>query len=127
MHRIPVDHVGKECPSWADGISTLHYDKHLMSQQAELSSRAVTETVSVRTLSSVLSENDMEEFDIVQIDTEGHDAVVFDQMWKAGLRPSILLVERVYMTAAELDKITTTLSIAGYNIFADAQDLLALK
>ncbi len=57
--------------------------------------------------------------DILQIDTEGADRIVFDQFWDKGIRPAIVMIEVVHLSDEDTNHIKDTMSSSGYTVEID--------
>ena len=127
IHRIPLNKVGSECPHWADGISTLLPSDHIISEYNELKSNSVTEEINTITVQTLIDKYSISNIDILQIDTEGYDKFIFDELWKSGIRPSIIHIEIVYMKMIDVKNITNLLKDNNYIVYIEGDDLTAIK
>ena len=127
IHRIPLNKVGSECPYWADGISTLLPSDHIISEYNELKSNSVTEEINTITVQTLIDKYSISNIDILQIDTEGYDKFIFDELWKSGIRPSIIHIEIVYMKMIDVKNITNLLKDNNYIVYIEGDDLTAIK
>jgi len=127
IHRIPLNKVGIECPYWADGISTLLPSDHIISEYNELKSNSVTEEINTITVQTLIDKYSISNIDILQIDTEGYDKFIFDELWKFGIRPSIIHIEIVYMKMIDVKNITNLLKDNNYIVYIEGDDLTAIK
>jgi RNA polymerase sigma factor (sigma-70 family) len=125
--RLPLNKVGSECPYWADGISTLLPSDHIISEYNELKSNSVTEEINTITVQTLIDKYSISNIDILQIDTEGYDKFIFDELWKFGIRPSIIHIEIVYMKMIDVKNITNLLKDNNYIVYIEGDDLTAIK
>lgn len=125
--RIPAEFVNKECPEWADGISTLKPEIHIISRYENLKLFAVQEPVTTMTFASLAKKYDITQIDLLQIDTEGYDKEIFDQIWLAGFRPSIIKLETLYLQHMVILELISLLNASGYSSSLQGEDLLAVK
>lgn len=125
--RIPIEKVGKECPAWADGISTLIPDKHLIGSDPNLANNSVAEKVNTINVKTLVEKYSISKIDILQIDTEGSDYNIFYQIWSYGFRPAVISVEIVYMVYKDIQEITNLLKLNNYIVSIEGDDLIAFK
>jgi len=108
--RIPVNLIGNKLPEWADGISTLKTEPHMMINR--YSDFAVKETVNTISVKDLISKYNITRIDLLHIDCEGYDFQIFEELWQHGFRPRVIKVEKVYFTDKE---ISDTLSMLAYS------------
>ncbi len=125
--RIPAENVNQECPPWADGISTLRPEIHIISQQDELIAHAVTQPVNTTRFETLVQKYGLTEIDLLQIDAEGYDKVIFDQIWAANFRPRLVKIEVNYLTYVDVKQLKTQLEAYNYNCFFERDDLIAVR
>ncbi len=125
--RIPTEKVNHECPDWADGISTFKPDNHIISRYDFLKPHAVKELVSTMTFAKLVDKYAIKRIDLLQIDTEGYDKEIFDDIWAAGFRPSIIKLEILYIVHMEILELTQLLTGNGYICFIQGEDLIAVQ
>jgi len=125
--RIPTENVGREAPAWADGISTLRPDIHIIGSQADLKPYSVTEPVKTTRFETLVTKYGVTEIDILQIDAEGYDKDIFNQVWEANFRPSIIKLEINYLSAEEVHELSRFLEANGYQCFIERFDIVAVK
>ena len=125
--RIPPEKVNVETPSWADGISTLKPSEHIIGQEPSLRQHMVMQPITTMTIASLVKKHDITHIDLFQSDTEGYDKVVFDQVWSAGFRPSIIKLEINYMYYHVIRDVFYLLVNTGYTCFYEGDDLVAVK
>ena len=124
IYRIPSDIVGKDVPEWANGISTFLPDGGAI---AELFEKTVTETVKCVTFESLKQKHDINKIDILQIDAEGYDFNIFQQIWVSGIRPKIICVEVVRMSLGDQKILRETLLGEGYQVKREGDNWIAAK
>jgi FkbM family methyltransferase len=64
--------------------------------------------------------------DVLHIDTEGHDAVILDQVDLVRVRPSVLMYESVHLSAADRERCETRLIEAGYRVVSNPFDTVGI-
>ena len=126
IYRIPIEKVGNECPYWADGISTINPESSIISQHDVLKNNTLAEEINTITVESLVQKYNISNIHILQIDTEGYDKFIFNEVWNYGFRPKIIRVEIVYMTKEELVAVLELLTNNGYLINCDSQDITAI-
>lgn len=127
ISRIPLEKVNNETPYWADGISTLKPDSHIISQNPELNKHIVKEKIATITFQKLAEKYSIKNIDLLQIDTEGYDKQIFDQIWQAGFRPSLIKLEINYMPYKDIKDLRWLLENSGYNCFYQGDDLIAVN
>jgi FkbM family methyltransferase len=124
IHRIPSDLIkdGK-VPTWADGISTFHPESGAM-HSSRLLEKSVKEQVNGVTFRELAVKNNICSIDVLQIDTEGCDLNVFQQIWEMGYRPKLIRIEVVHMSSEEYE---TFVELIGedYDFERNGDDLIA--
>lgn len=124
--RIPAANVGQECPPWADGISSFRED-HIVNRYEGLKEYAVQQEVRTITFEALAAKHNLSKIDLLQIDAEGYDKKIFDQIWAANFRPSLIKIEVNYQTIVEVKELQAMLKLYGYQCFFDFDDLIAVK
>lgn len=124
--RIPEANVDSECPSWADGISTLRPDIHIIGSDENLMAYSTTEQIQTSTFATLLNKHKLAGIDVLQIDAEGFDKVIFDQIWAENFRPALVKIEVNYLTYVAIKQVKELLSTYGYDCFFERDDLIAV-
>ncbi len=123
IHRIDPGLVAAgEVEEWALGLSALSRDRTLKFYDGRLE----TEEVEALTLADFLLREDVPRIDILQIDTEGHDFVIFDQIDFDKYPIRLLHIELVNLDPLDRVKIFERLRLLGYKYYYDGIDLTAL-
>jgi len=125
--RIPFEKVNRECPEWADGISTLKPDQHIIGRYENLKPHAVKESVKTITFAKLVEKYDIKKIDLLQMDTEGYDKEIFDQIWLTGFRPSIIKLEILYLLHMVILELMGLLQANGYSCRLQGEDLVAVR
>lgn len=63
----------------------------------------------------------------MQIDAEGYDKEILDQVWAANFRPSVVKIEVNYLTYVDIKEVKANLETHDYNCFFERDDLIAVK
>jgi FkbM family methyltransferase len=130
ISRIPLERVGKDgIPNWAFGASSLVPARTQLSRNSAetsaLNKALVQETVQCISLATLLERNSVDEFDVLQLDTEGYDANILRQLDFARYRPLIINMEWQWLTEKEQAEVTALLHRNNYSLYPSGGDLLA--
>ena len=77
------------------------------------------------TIDTLLRQYNITNIDILQIDTEGFDKFIFDELWNRGFRPSIIYLEVVHMLFKDVQNITHLLKANNYIVYVEGDNLIA--
>lgn len=121
--RIPDQYVGAELPEWTNGLSTLHPENHLINQYSKYS---VKESVECIRFEELVKRHNITKVDLLQIDCEGSDFEVFDQVWQL-FKPQVIRIEVNYLLYAQLKMLKLMLTDAGYTHEVFGDDLIAWR
>lgn len=123
MSRIPKELIqDKVVPEWAEGCSTLVTDGYI----ADLLPHMVKETVRGITLKT-LYEKYGNDFNLVQVDTEGFDYDIFLQLMNNGFTADLYKIEIAHITYTKTVWMRWVLENQGYKTFIDGYDLIAYR
>lgn len=125
--RIPSENVDRECPVWADGISTLKPEIHIIGQHDNLKAYSITQPVKTTRFETLAIKHKISKIDILQIDAEGYDKEIFDQVWAANFRPSIVKIEVNYLTYVAIKELKNMLESHKYQCHFERDDLIAVR
>jgi len=135
----------KTLPEWAKGISSLHLDRNALDEKYwtegrgrvhldkgysyELLKPHINEiNVECITVEQLLNETKFHNFDLIQIDAEGHDYTILKQLDFKKHNPKIIHFEYANLKPEEKTSIEDLLKNAGYRLdFHNSNDLLAVK
>jgi FkbM family methyltransferase len=116
-------------PAWVSGCSSLH--RHVIAGHDSLvpglANRIREEQVEVVCLADVLERAALPRVDLLHIDTEGHDAVILDQIDACGLRPAVIQYEHKHLSPADAERCRRRLEQCGYRLTRDTIDTLAIR
>jgi FkbM family methyltransferase len=121
-------------PEWAKGIGSINPEKTVLSGKGI--DAATAETIQAATQSleiSVMSVIDfLEEFkiskiDYLQVDTEGHDAVILEEFSKTTVRPSLIKYEHVNLIRKEVQTLDEIWSELNYLKLRGTENTLLLR
>ena len=115
-----------EVPFWCNGISTFNPTGPTISAEG-IKDKVVTQQVSCLQFEKLAVKYGIKSIDILQIDAEGHDYIVFNQIWNLGYRPKIIHIEIVQMSRDESQEIIDKLNDANYLTSINGDNLTAVK
>lgn len=105
-------------------LGTLTPDRNMMRGRA---GSAVETTVVGRTFASLAAEHHVERCDVLQIDTEGHDYAILEQVALDDLDVKIVNMEYFCLPVAERRAAGELLQGTGFGLFYGQMDLLAVR
>ena len=112
------------------GMSAVYPPKNGLSSEGD---REIVEkygkivTVPTITLETLLKKNNIENFDILKMDAEGHDFTIFKQIDFEKYKPSIVRLEWVNLSEDEKIQVKNTFEKFGYNYDISGQDITGLS
>jgi FkbM family methyltransferase len=116
-------------PEWVSQLSSLH--RHVIAGHDHLvpglANRIREEQVEVVSLADVLDRAALPRVDLLHTDTEGHDAVILDQLDACGLRPAVIQYEHKHLSRADAQRCRRRLEQHGYRLTRDNVDTLAIR
>jgi FkbM family methyltransferase len=120
-----------------DGELTMHLPKNEeFSTKASLDAGhlqnfAITETrqivVKALTARSLMQQYDLDDIDVLQIDTEGADYYVLKQFLGLGIHPQIINLETLHLSQTDRESLRTDFEQLGYQFVEYGFDAFALK
>jgi FkbM family methyltransferase len=120
-------------PSWTSAVISLDrslLESHLAApgmRELAVKPAILSEKVVVISYSKILERYSIEKIGILQIDTEGHDAIIVDAALRARLRPSIINFEFKHLTTNKKKEISEKLTASGYSLYEYGGDMLAIN
>jgi FkbM family methyltransferase len=103
-------------PAWHQQLAS--FDKEVLLKHRgaipEIDSLLVEETVPVLSVKTLLARHDMSRFDLLVIDTEGHDYRILKQFDLGSARPTLILFEHQHLSLMEKMEALEILIRAGY-------------
>lgn len=115
-----------EVPFWCNGISTFNPDGPTISKEG-IQDKVSTEIVKCCTFQELVNKHQLQQIDILQIDVEGFDYEVFNQIWKCGFRPKLIHIEIVQMSEEQKNSIQKILQWNNYQTEIQGDDLVAVS
>ncbi len=85
-----------------------------------------TQQVSVPAMTFATLTTGAPPIDVLHIDTEGHDAVILDQVDLRRVRPAVIMFESVHLSAVDRRRCEGRLIDAGYRVVSNSFDTLAI-
>ena len=67
----------------------------------------------------------VERVDLLQLDTEGHDAAILAQLDLDTYRPAVILYESKHLSSTDREECEARLRAAGYTLVSDSEDTIA--
>lgn len=118
MKTIPIEVVdqGLVHPAFY-GMSVIDPSKNGMGSEGDrevVEKYAVDVEVNCITWDTLVQKHGIDHFDVLSVDTEGHDYTIFKQIDLGKFRPSLIRLEWCNMTDEEKTNITNKLTEAGY-------------
>ena len=92
----------------------------------DIEDRVRTMDVPCLTFDSLCRRNGITALDVVQIDTEGYDLDVLEQIDLDGLAPALVMFEHLHLDTGAKGRAAALLRDHGYSIVADGMDAVAL-
>ena len=83
-------------------------------------------SVKCMTFDKLLRKHKIENFDIIKVDAEGHDYVIFDQIDFDEFRPKVVRLEWINLTEDEQEKIIKKFELHNYKFEISGQDIVGL-
>lgn len=115
-----------QVPIWCNGISTFNPEGPTISREG-IQDKVSTETVKCCTFKELVDKHQIQQIDILQIDVEGFDFEVFQQIWKCGFRPKLINIEIVQMSEEQKNSLQMLLQNSSYQIEIRGDDLVAVN
>ncbi|KAJ1473394.1 S-adenosyl-L-methionine-dependent methyltransferase [Baffinella frigidus] len=107
---------------YAIGVASFKDDEHA---HWVLREKGVTEEVKCMSLQELLDKHSIRTFHVFQVDTEGYDAEIVNQLDLAKHRPMVIQMEADHLSPSGLLKVLSRLADAGYAFRTSGGDLLA--
>jgi FkbM family methyltransferase len=114
-------------PEWCNGVSTFFPDSGAIADPeiAQFTEQVEVDCVTFEKLQALY---DLKKVDILQIDAEGSDYGIFQQIWvKAKLRPKLIRIEVVRMGSKDRSSLRSQLLFEGYSLQRQGDDWVAVR
>lgn len=111
-------------PGWARGASSLYPDRTALHWD-QIRPHVGRERVDCLTLERLIERYAVPRIDVLQIDAEGHDYAILNQLDFSRYRPAIINLEIVNLPAAEQEACKALLLREGYQYEKTGYDLVA--
>lgn len=114
----PEDH-------WAHGIASMDRNNVLSHRIPE----KLIESIAVQsiTISSALERFSFNNFDLLQVDTEGHDDIIVKSTINSGFKPALIHYEHCHLRIDRRDHCVLFLQLNGYLVHEGKMDTIAIK
>ncbi len=135
LYRVDPDAIRHgHLPDWWGGVSSLYKDRNALNGKGsstgefEKVKRYIRE-VQVRTMTvdELFEKHDIRAFDILQIDTEGHDVVILKQIDLKKYRPQAIMIEWINLLGEEKRYALKVFKSHGYCTRIVGQDIIAYQ
>lgn len=121
-------------PDWAAGIASLYTDKNAIGgvgctpkEFEAIKEHILTFEISTCTLADIYKKFDQNFPNVVLIDAEGADYVIFNQLLSIGRWPELLIIEIVNLAPEETHAMIGILNDAGYYLAVDELNLVCFR
>ena len=120
---------GDDIWPWYDALGSFDRDVVLShaAQIPDIADRVTTTDVPAITGATFLDRYRVTTVDLLQVDTEGFDLVVLEQLDPGTLQPLVVIYEHWHLDAAERAAAERLLRDAGYEIRSEGLDTLAVR
>lgn len=119
--RVPPEKMS-EVPEWADGCSTLVPQNYI----GDIVPHLVPQKVETITINELYEKYD-NDFDFVQVDTEGYDYDIFLQLLQNGLTADLYKIEIAHITYNKTVWMRWVFENHGFKTMLDNYDLIAYR
>ena len=128
LHHLPELPPGDAAWKWYDALGSFRRDVVLRHDGfvPDIGSQLVATEVPCLTFDGLCARRGLERVDVVQIDTEGYDLVILEQIDLDRYRPDIVVFEHLHLDEDERRRASELLTEAGYDHVRDGMDTLAL-
>lgn len=113
-------------PFWCNGISSFNPNSSIISAEG-IKDKVQTEVVKCCTFKDIVNKYHLQKIDILQIDAEGSDYDILNQVWECGFRPNLIYIEIVHMEPDQVSNVYQLLHSNGYETKVQADNILAIK
>lgn len=126
LYRVDKNKIEK-LPVWTKGIGSFIKEHHNLSNLSD--EFIVKESVNCLSFKELIEQNNVENIDLLQIDTEGYDAEIISNIDFNAIKPKLIHFEHGLkegvMTRFTFDKVSEILHRNGYEIIIEPFDALA--
>lgn len=127
LYTVDREAIAKgEVPFWCNGISTFNPNGPTISRD-KIKDRVVPQEVQCCKFKDLVEKHKLTNIDVLQIDAEGCDVAIFNQIWVCGFRPEIIYIELVHLNEIDKNYLQNLLKNNNYEITICGEDLLAIK
>lgn len=111
-------------PFWCNGISTFSPQRSAILFDG-IKDKMTTELVICCPFKDLVDEHDIKGIDVLQIDAEGYDLIVFNQIWQLGFRPKVIYIEVVHLSEEDKTNLVTLLKNNNYTLSFEGDNICA--
>lgn len=118
-----------DVPVWSDALGSLHRDVVVghSPEIPDIESRLISTDVPTKTFDTLCRDHDIETFDLLHLDTEGHDLEILRTVDLHRFQPAVIVFEHFHLGAPGLATAREMLATAGYETVTAPVDTLALR
>lgn len=118
----------KTIPHWYDKLGSFSLDVLLKHEELipGLKQRVVTSSVNAITFDELCRRNQVQQIDLIHIDTEGHDFEILKTIDLARYRPKLVIYEHHHLNPADRAAAQKRLRDNGYEVFEEVLDTWCL-
>ncbi|MCX6157516.1 MAG: FkbM family methyltransferase [Ignavibacteriae bacterium] len=126
LYRVDKNKIEK-LPDWTKGIGSFNKEHHNLSNLSQ--EFIVKESVNCISFKELIEQNNIENIDLLQIDTEGYDAEIISNIDFNSIKPKLIHFEHGMregvMSRSTFDNVSAILHKNGYEIIIEPFDALA--
>ena len=111
-------------PRWYDGIGSFSRETVVGHRGfiPDIESRLIATEVPCVTFESLCRRHGVAEFDLLLLDTEGHEAVILDAVDLDAHSPRLVVFEHYHLSEGDRDRCRRRLAAAGYDLLEEGFD-----
>jgi len=127
MHRVSSEDIENEqVPKWGPGLASFYTDRNALAFE-NVKGLVISEEVTCMTLASLLTQHEVKQIDVLQIDAEGHDYHILKQLDFEKFLPLVIHLEIVNLPKSEQTACKKLLDEHGYIHAKAGYDLLCIS
>ncbi|HEX4938014.1 MAG TPA: FkbM family methyltransferase [Candidatus Kapabacteria bacterium] len=123
------DPIAAGLPRWYSGLGSFRLDVILSHRKhiPDIEQRVVTQTLPCLTFDSLCQKHQVQQLDLLQIDTEGYDYEVLKLVDFPRLHPRLIIYEHVHLSTDDRSAAESLVRGQGYELAHHRLDTLALR
>src|SRR5262245_45056545 len=115
-----------DMPEWTDQLSSIHPEVLLAHLKQWPGMEDAMHMVTVPAMTFAQLASDIDHLDVLAIDTEGHDAVILDQVDLVRWQLAAVVFEHKHLSSVDRARCNARLERAGFTLTSGVEDTLAL-